>query len=520
MANNSMKRIAEKICAMIYSKDRRQPEPYGTNAEVRRVEDGRAFVHIPGGVDETPAKMGVNAEAGDQVHVSISDGSALLDGNLTNPPTDDKTARKAQRTATKADSKATEAKETAEQAETTANAVSGVANNALTQAQQAKQIADDTEQHFWFQETGADTGAHITEVTQEEWSDSSDPNYHSGGNFLARSNGAAVRDGLKELATMSQNGFDAISYDDNNDPVPIVHLGYGPGYNIAGTLSDDPYYTLGQRNTAYHVGNYSVVEGVDGHAMAYCSHAEGYNSCVSSLDGIGAHAEGYSCNATWKGCHAEGYDTYSAGIGAHAEGYGCQAAGKGAHAGGYYTLSDSDYQTVIGKYNSPDMNDTYALIIGNGTGSSIADRSDAFTVDWGGNVTATGNVTASNIGAKNWVTPSAVSCATGKWYKVAEVTLDPGIWFLDCNAAFPATNTTGTRQIRVTTATFTNGTTTAPTAYDNLGIDILVAGNTAQYPQVHFPVDISSQTTFRLAAYQGSNSTVSVTGRIRATRIK
>lgn len=497
MANNSMKRIAEKICAMIYSKDRRQPEPYGTAAEVRRVEDGKAFVHIPGGVDETPVKMGVNAEAGDQVHVSISDGSALLDGNLTNPPTDDKTARKAQRTATKADSKATEAKETAEQAETTANAVSGVANSALTQAQQAKQIADDTEQHFWFQETGADTGAHITEVAQEEWSDSSGPNYHSGGNFLARSNGAAVRDGMKELATMSASGFDAKTYDSNDNEVVIAHLGYGSGNAESGTAIA-PYYTIGQRLSGSNIGNYSNAEGYNTQAAGAYSHAEGKGAGAGGID---SHAEGEDTRATGKSSHAEGRDT--------------TASGNASHAGGLGTTAGYQYQTAIGCYN--DNKSTNVFEVGYGI---VGNPVNVFEVSNTGDVAATGNVTASNIGAKNWVTPSAVSCAAGKWYKVAEVTLDPGLWFIDCNAAFPATNTTGTRQIRVTTATFTNGTTTAPTAYDNLGIDILVAGNTAQYPQVHFPVDISSQTTFRLAAYQGSNSTVSVTGRIRATRIK
>ena len=128
--------------------------------------------------------------------------------------------------------------------------------------------------------------------------------------------------------------------------------------------------------------------------------------------------------------------------------------------------------------------------------------------------------TSSNIGEKNWAAPSAVSCQSGKWYKVAEVTLDPGIWFIDCNALFPKTNATGTRQIRVTTETFTNGTTTSPDSYGNITNDVIMGANTAQYPQSHFPVDISSQTTFMLAAYQGSNSSMNVTGRMYATRIK
>ena len=61
-------------------------------------------------------------------------------------------------------------------------------------------IAGNTNQYFWFTETGVDTGAHITEVPQDEWLDSTSENYHSGGNLLARSNGIAIRSGLTELA--------------------------------------------------------------------------------------------------------------------------------------------------------------------------------------------------------------------------------------------------------------------------------------------------------------------------------
>ena len=67
-------------------------------------------------------------------------------------------------------------------------------------------IAGNTNQYFWNTETGTDTGAHITEVPQEEWSDPQGQSYHSGGNLLIRSNGIAVRDGMTELATFSADG--------------------------------------------------------------------------------------------------------------------------------------------------------------------------------------------------------------------------------------------------------------------------------------------------------------------------
>ena len=73
-------------------------------------------------------------------------------------------------------------------------------------ADNAYRIADNTNQYFWFRGTGTDTGAHITEVPQEQWDDSGSPYYHSGGNLLARSNGVAVRKGLVEVAVFSQDG--------------------------------------------------------------------------------------------------------------------------------------------------------------------------------------------------------------------------------------------------------------------------------------------------------------------------
>lgn len=67
--------------------------PLDTQAEILRVdEDGTAWVHIPGGVDETPVKLTINAEIGDTVQVHIGGGRAWITGNATAPPTDDKTA--------------------------------------------------------------------------------------------------------------------------------------------------------------------------------------------------------------------------------------------------------------------------------------------------------------------------------------------------------------------------------------------------------------------------------------------
>lgn len=74
----------------------------------------------------------------------------------------------------------------------------------------------------------------------------------------------------------------------------------------------------------------------------------------------------------------------------YAEGVGTGAAGDASHAQNYGTAAQSDYQTALGKFNIPDPNDTYAVIIGNGTDN--ANRSNALTVGWDGEVTASGDI--------------------------------------------------------------------------------------------------------------------------------
>lgn len=62
-------------------------------------------------------------------------------------------------------------------------------------AQEAKEVAEATGQHFW----PDDDGVHVTEVTQDEWSDSTSPNYHSGANVLINALGQLFRDGVNNI---------------------------------------------------------------------------------------------------------------------------------------------------------------------------------------------------------------------------------------------------------------------------------------------------------------------------------
>lgn len=89
---------------------------YDTTAVVKRIEGNTAWVHIPGGVDETPVKLTINAKKGDTVQVRVSNGTAFLVGNSSAPPTDDTKANQAVVRSENAEMTAIEAKELAEAA--------------------------------------------------------------------------------------------------------------------------------------------------------------------------------------------------------------------------------------------------------------------------------------------------------------------------------------------------------------------------------------------------------------------
>ena len=120
---------------------------YDTSATVKRIENGTAWVHIPGGVDETPAKLTINANVGDIVQVRVSGGKAFLIGNGSAPPTDDTTAIKATRVANKAHRTALQASEEAAEAWNYAGIAAEAAISAQTSADSASQAADRAWEH-------------------------------------------------------------------------------------------------------------------------------------------------------------------------------------------------------------------------------------------------------------------------------------------------------------------------------------------------------------------------------------
>ena len=217
-----------------------------------------------------------------------------------------------------------------------------------------------------------------------------------------------------------RQGYTFISWRQNTPgSTPHHYLNNGDKITVTYTTMDDQIkaYTLGVRKTNSIIGSMSFAEGYDTTASGRSSHAEGFNTTAS---GRSSHAEGFNTTAKGERSHSEGYGTTASGsmshaegnfttasgsLGSHAEGYFTKASGAMSHAEGANTTASGDwshvsglateayglYQTVIGRYNVIGTIGTqdYIFIMGNGSGDDA--RSNAFTVDWDGNVNIPSN---------------------------------------------------------------------------------------------------------------------------------
>lgn len=113
--------LEKEIINVVNAVADKKTKGYDTPAQVVRVEGSTVWVHIPGGVDETPVQRTVNCVVGDMVQVRVSGGRAWITGNASSPPTDDKLASLANSTAAVSLKKAVKASDKAEMAEETAN---------------------------------------------------------------------------------------------------------------------------------------------------------------------------------------------------------------------------------------------------------------------------------------------------------------------------------------------------------------------------------------------------------------
>lgn len=144
--SSSLNRIRKNIIEAMQSVNNQGTSAYDSVAEVRRVEGDTAWVHIAGGVDETPVKLTIAAKVGDVVQVRVGGGRAWITGNASAPPTDDKTAITAKSLANIAGNRAKVAQKVADQAQIVANsALKGAKENAAQMAQMVIDFNGDIE---------------------------------------------------------------------------------------------------------------------------------------------------------------------------------------------------------------------------------------------------------------------------------------------------------------------------------------------------------------------------------------
>lgn len=140
--SSSINRIKKNIIEAMQSANNQGTSAYDSVAEVRRVEGDTAWVHIAGGVDETPVKLTIAAKAGDIVQVRVGGGRAWITGNASAPPTDDHMANTANTIAKTADVTANQALRGANTAQNTADKAQSSADKAQNTATEAAKTAD------------------------------------------------------------------------------------------------------------------------------------------------------------------------------------------------------------------------------------------------------------------------------------------------------------------------------------------------------------------------------------------
>ena len=115
--------------------------------------------------------------------------------------------------------------------------------------------------------------------------------------------------------------------------------------------------------------NGAIASGYAGNGASIQATSDG---AIASGD---ADGEGASIQATSNGAIASGVaDTDET----------LAASGRASQAFGRATKAAGDYQHVSGKFNVVDTDGDYALIVGNGTADDA--RSNAFAIDWNGNL--------------------------------------------------------------------------------------------------------------------------------------
>ena len=212
--------ISKELVGVIRASKDKGTRAYDSQATVTRVEGNIVWVHIPGGVDETPVKRTISAKKGDVVQVRISGGSAYLLGNASNPPTDDSEAFKARDTAVEARGLALASEQAAKDAQASADSAARAADKAWAKAGEAEEAADQAK------------------ISAGEAKESAATANRAANGALTQL--SVVEDVVGTLSWISEHGTYAASEDTEVVPGKHYFRKEGDNYNIIVNPSGDP----------------------------------------------------------------------------------------------------------------------------------------------------------------------------------------------------------------------------------------------------------------------------------------
>ena len=205
---------------------------------MKRIDGNTAWVKIPGGVDETPVRLTIDAKAGDTVQLRVSGGTAWITGNQTAPPTDDTVAKKAIQKTNQVELLAKSAQKSADEATAKIETIDGqitalvtdVEGNTSSITQQATQIqsmvSDIEENSTAITQTSKDLTIEINNAKQiaDDAKDIADDAQETAesAQLTANSASSAASDAAKYATNYiraSSNGIEVFYNDDNYSTV-------------------------------------------------------------------------------------------------------------------------------------------------------------------------------------------------------------------------------------------------------------------------------------------------------------
>ena len=161
---------------------------------------------------------------------------------------------------------------------------------------------NETVQRFWVAEEGEDAGAHITEVTKEEFE--ADP---QGGNLLARSDGIHIRDGLTDVSTFGADGVQVGRSDAFHSVFDDTTLGFYDGDSKITSIENGMLHVFKNSNEICQLGADDLgIKGMfmrasdeygDGSGTSFQGIADAYNSYSIAEAKMEANSGSYTGNA-------------------------------------------------------------------------------------------------------------------------------------------------------------------------------------------------------------------------------